>query len=289
MLEHEDGQQRFIEDIWQRQQGEGGGGISRNLEDGPILERAGVNFSHVYGDQLPPSATKNRPFLAGRPFEALGISMVIHPRNPFAPTMHANLRFFHAMQTNRDSNADIWWFGGGLDLTPYYGFVEDCIHWHHQCYLACQPYDDSLYDQFKQNCDDYFYLPHRNEQRGIGGLFFDDLNEWDFKKCFSLVQNIGDIFIPAYQPILTKRKNEPYQKKHRKFQSYRRGRYVEFNLLYDRGTLFGLHTKGRTESILMSLPPEVTWRYNWQPKKNSEEERLYKEFLIPKNWHSLFT
>jgi coproporphyrinogen III oxidase len=265
---------KFIADEWNYSHG--GGGRSCVLQNGEIIEQGGVNFSHVKGDQLPAAATAARPELAGCSFEALGVSVVIHPRNPYAPTTHFNLRFFCA--------GDTWWFGGGFDLTPYYGFAEDCIHWHQTAKQACDPFGKELYPQFKKQCDDYFYLKHRSEPRGIGGLFFDDLNCWEFDRCFSFIKNIGDHFLLAYLPILQRRKNMPYIQQQRDFQCYRRGRYVEFNLIYDRGTLFGLQSGGRTESILMSLPPHVQWRYNWQPEKNSKEAELYQEFLVAKEW-----
>lgn len=271
--------QQFIEDSWTRD--EGGGGRSRVLERGEVFEKAGINFSHVFGGQLPASATAHRPELAGRNFQALGVSLVIHPRNPFVPTSHANVRFFIAEKPGTDP---VWWFGGGFDLTPYYGFEEDAVHWHRTAQQACQPFGEDLYPRLKKWCDDYFFLPHRNEPRGIGGLFFDDFNEPGFEQSFAFMRSVGDNYIEAYTPIVEKRQNHPWQQHHRDFQCYRRGRYVEFNLVYDRGTLFGLQTGGRTESILMSLPPEVTWRYNWQPSPGSEEEKLYSEFLRPRKW-----
>lgn len=283
-LAQEDGKQQFITDKWQHSAG--GGGISRVLTDGAVLERSGVNFSHVKGASLPAAATKTRPELHNRSFEALGVSWVIHPCNPYVPTCHGNVRLFVAYKSGEKP---IWWFGGGIDLTPYYGFIEDCQHWHRVTKQACDPFGDTVYTQFKQQCDEYFYLKHRNEPRGIGGIFFDDLNEWGFDKSFQFIQSVGDHFLPAYQPILAKRKNIPYGDKERNFQLYRRGRYVEFNLVYDRGTLFGLQSGGRTESILMSLPPLVAWQYDWQPTPGSEEDRLYKEFLVPKDWVSTKT
>ncbi|OGT29627.1 MAG: coproporphyrinogen III oxidase [Gammaproteobacteria bacterium RIFCSPHIGHO2_12_FULL_35_23] len=269
----------FKEDIWQRP--EGGGGRTRILENSQVIERGGVNFSHVFGEHLPPAASAKRPELAGRHFQALGISLVIHPVNPYAPTTHANLRFFLA---EKAGSTPIWWFGGGFDLTPYYGFEEDCIHWHTIAKTACEPFGHDVYPKFKQWCDEYFFIKHRNEARGIGGLFFDDLNEWEFNKCFSFIQSIGDHFLKAYEPILNKRKNTSYTTKEKEFQLYRRGRYVEFNLIYDRGTLFGLQSNGRTESILMSLPPVVNWRYNWNPEPGSKEDDLYRKFLPIKKW-----
>ncbi len=260
---------------------EGGGGITLALENGPFIERSGVNFSHVFGSNLPPSASVHRPELAGRSFEAMGVSTIVHPRNPFAPTCHANIRLFVA---NKAGEAPVWWFGGGFDLTPYYGFEEDCIYWHQHAKAACDPYGPDVYPRFKKWADDYFYLKHRNEARGIGGIFFDDLSEWDFDTSFAFLKDVGEHFIQAYIPILHKRMNIPYSQSHREFQCYRRGRYVEFNLVYDRGTLFGLQSKGRTESILISLPPEVHWKYDWHPKESSEEAQLYDKFLVPKDW-----
>jgi len=270
----------FREDLWDRG-GETGGGRTRVLENGKVFEQAGVNFSHVRGNALPASATQHRPSLAGRNFEALGVSLVIHPRNPYVPTSHANVRFFIA---EKEGEEPIWWFGGGFDLTPYYGFKEDVLHWHQQAKNACEPFGDTVYADYKKWCDDYFFLKHRNEPRGIGGLFFDDLNEGGFEHCFKLMQSVGNHYIPAYEPIIERRKNLPYTEKERDFQLYRRGRYVEFNLVYDRGTLFGLQTGGRTESILMSLPPQVNWRYNWHPEPGSAESELYDIFLQPKDW-----
>jgi len=269
----------FREDQWQRE--EGGGGRSRVLEDGAVFEKAGINFSHVHGEQLPASATAQRPELAGRSFEALGVSLVIHPRNPYIPTSHANVRFFIAQKENA---APVWWFGGGFDLTPYYGFEEDAIHWHQTAKQACDPFGTNTYPRYKKWCDDYFYLKHRAEPRGIGGLFFDDLNEPDFENSFAFMRSVGDHYVPAYTPIVEKRKDHPYSERERDFQLYRRGRYVEFNLVYDRGTLFGLQTGGRTESILMSLPPVVKWRYDWQPESGSPEAELYEKFLKPGDW-----
>lgn len=269
----------FIKDHWIRKQG--GGGLTRVLEGGKVLEKAGVNFSHVHGKALPPAATAKRPELAGRSFQAMGVSLVFHPVNPFAPTTHMNVRFFIAEKEGADP---VWWFGGGFDLTPYYGFEEDVIHWHQQSSQACAPFGDDVYPRFKKWCDDYFYLKHRKEARGVGGLFFDDVNEWGFEKSFAFMQSVGDHFIPAYEPILTRRHNTAYTAQHKDFQRYRRGRYVEFNLVYDRGTLFGLQSGGRTESILMSLPPEVHWQYDWQPEPGSEEAKLYTHFLPVKDW-----
>jgi len=274
----------FQEDAWERVDSPlQGGGRVRILQDGTVFEQAGINFSHVWADQLPPSASASRPELAGRSFQALGVSLVIHPRNPYAPTSHANVRFFVATQPDAEP---IWWFGGGFDLTPYYGFEEDCTHWHRNAKAACEPFGEDVYTRYKGWCDDYFFLKHRNEPRGIGGLFFDDLNEWSFERCFSFMQSVGDHYLPAYLPILQRRCVMSYGQRERSFQLYRRGRYVEFNLVYDRGTLFGLQSGGRTESILMSLPPAVNWRYNWQPEPGSPEARLYEQFLHPRDWLS---
>ncbi len=278
-LESEDGAQKFNEDAWDRP--EGGGGRSRVLTEGAVFEQAGVNFSHVFGKTLPPSATAHRPELAGRAWQALGVSLVIHPRNPYVPTSHMNVRFFIA---EKEDAEPVWWFGGGFDLTPYYGFEEDCAHWHQTAKSACDPFGSDYYPRFKKWCDEYFYLKHRNETRGIGGLFFDDLHEHGFEKCFSFTQSVGDHYIHAYLPIVQKRKDTPYGERERDFQLYRRGRYVEFNLVYDRGTLFGLQSGGRTESILMSLPPLVKWRYNWRPEPGTPEARLYDGFLKPRDW-----
>ncbi len=282
-LEREDGSGQFVEDVWQRQgdEGLGGGGRTRVLTDGGVIEQGGINFSHVTGDSLPPSATAHRPELAGRSFEAMGLSLVIHPCNPYVPTSHANVRFFIA---EKEGEAPVWWFGGGFDLTPYYGNEQDCRHWHRTARAACEPFGADVYPKFKQWCDEYFFLRHRNEPRGIGGLFFDDLNEWGFDTSFAFMRSVGDHYIPAYQPIMQRRKKAEYTERHRDFQLYRRGRYVEFNLVYDRGTLFGLQSGGRTESILMSLPPLVKWRYNWQPEKESEEAVLYETYLKPREW-----
>ncbi len=278
-LANEDGGARFIEDTWER--AGGGGGRSRVISEGAVIEKGGVNFSHVYGNEMPASATAHRPELAGRAFEAMGVSLVIHPRNPYVPTSHANVRFFIAEKPGADP---VWWFGGGYDLTPYYGNAEDCVHWHNTARTACLPFGDDIYPRFKRWCDDYFYLKHRQEARGVGGLFFDDVNTPGFEKSFALMRAVGDSYIPAYQPILARRKNTPYGERERQFQLYRRGRYVEFNLVYDRGTLFGLQTGGRTESILMSLPPLVRWDYNWQPQAGSPEAALYSDFLPPRDW-----
>ena len=278
-LEAIDGQAKFELDEWQREAG--GGGRTRVLSGGAVFEQGGVNFSEVSGDNMPPSATASRPELAGRSFKAMGVSLVIHPHNPFVPTSHANVRFFIAEKEGEDP---IWWFGGGYDLTPYYGNKEDVIHWHQTAKTACEPFGEDIYPRFKQWCDEYFYLKHRDECRGVGGLFFDDLNDWGFDRCFAFLQSVGNSYINAYTPIVKKRMDTAYGDKERDFQLYRRGRYVEFNLVYDRGTLFGLQSGGRTESILMSLPPLVTWRYNWQPEPGSAEASLYTDFLPVRDW-----
>jgi coproporphyrinogen III oxidase len=278
-LETEDGAVSFSEDAWQRPQG--GGGRSRVLEGGAFIEKAGVNFSHVKGDTLPPSASARRPELAGRGFEAMGMSLIVHPLNPYAPTSHANVRFFIA---NKEGEDPVWWFGGGFDLTPFYGFEEDAVHWHRTAKAACDPFGADTYAKYKKWCDEYFYLKHRDEPRGVGGLFFDDVNEDGFDTSFSFIRSVGDHFLKAYRPILAKRKATPYGEREREFQLYRRGRYVEFNLVYDRGTLFGLQSGGRTESILVSMPPLVRWQYDWQPEPGSEEEKLYEVFLKPREW-----
>lgn len=278
-LATEDGGASFTEDAWERPGG--GGGRTRVITNGAVFEQGGVNFSHVFGDKLPPSATAQRPELAGRSFQAMGVSLVIHPHNPMIPTSHANVRFFVAEKAGEEP---VWWFGGGFDLTPYYGFEEDCIGWHQAAKAACDPFGEDVYARYKQWCDDYFFLKHRNEPRGVGGLFFDDLNTWGFEKTFAFMRSVGDSYIKAYRPIVSKRKGLPFTDTQRDFQLYRRGRYVEFNLVYDRGTLFGLQSGGRTESILMSLPPLVKWRYNWQPPAGTEEARLYSDFLRPRDW-----
>jgi len=280
-LEQTDGSVSFSEDTWER--ADGGGGSTRVIENGGVFEKGGVNYSYVHGENLPPSAMANRPELAGCHFQAMGVSLVIHPINPFVPTSHANVRFFIA---EKPGSEPIWWFGGGFDLTPYYGFEEDCIYWHQMAHKACAPFGDDVYAKYKQWCDDYFYLKHRDEARGIGGLFFDDLNEWGFEKTFAFIKSVGDHYTPAYVPIVEKRKNTPYTDRHVEFQRYRRGRYVEFNLVYDRGTLFGLQSGGRTESILMSLPPLAAWHYDWQPEAGSEEAKLYTEFLPTRDWYA---
>jgi coproporphyrinogen III oxidase len=282
-LEKEDGKGRFEEDLWQREAG--GGGRTRVLAQGDVFEQAGVNFSHVFGNRLPPSATAARPELEGRDFQALGISLVIHPRNPYVPTSHANIRFFIANKPDAmgDEDGPVWWFGGGYDLTPYYPNMEDVLHWHSTAKQTCQPFGDDVYPRYKKWCDDYFYLKHRNETRGVGGLFFDDLNQWGFERSFEFMQTIGNSYLPAYLPIVERRKHTPYGDRERAFQLYRRGRYVEFNLVYDRGTLFGLQSGGRTESILMSLPPVVNWRYNYRPEAGSAEAEL-EDYLEPRDW-----
>jgi coproporphyrinogen III oxidase len=269
----------FRTDAWDR--AEGGGGISRLIEEGNVLERGGVNFSHVLGERLPPSASAHRPELAGRHWEAMGVSLVFHPRNPYAPTVHMNVRCFVAM---KDGENPVWWFGGGMDLTPYYGFEEDARHFHAACKAALEPFGSDLHPRFKDWCDRYFFLKHRNEPRGVGGVFFDDFSEGGFEHAFAMTRSVGDSFLAAYLPILERRRDHPYGERERDFQAYRRGRYVEFNLVYDRGTLFGLQSGGRTESILMSLPPVVKWRYDWHPEPGSAEARLYSEFLHARDW-----
>lgn len=278
-LAEEDGGGDFIVDSWERPGG--GGGRSRVLAGGAVLEKAGVNFSHVMGEGLPPSATAARPELAGRSYQAMGVSLVIHPENPYVPTSHANVRLFVA---EKPGEAPVWWFGGGYDLTPYYGFEEDCVHWHRVAAAACAPFGDQVYPRFKRWCDEYFYLKHRREPRGIGGLFYDDLNEWDFDTCFAFMRAVGDSYLDAYRPILARRKDLPWQERERQFQLYRRGRYVEFNLVFDRGTLFGLQSDGRTEAILMSLPPLVRWEYDYQPEPGSPEALLTRDFLVDRDW-----
>ncbi len=270
---------RFRRDAWERP--EGGGGVSRLIEDGALLERGGVNFSHVRGDRLPPSASASRPELAGRGFEAMGVSLVLHPRNPYVPTVHMNVRFFVAARADA---APVWWFGGGMDLTPYYGFEQDARHFHATCRGALAEFPGDLHPKFKAWCDRYFFLKHRGEPRGIGGVFFDDLSEPDFDTCFAITRSVGDRFLEAYRPIVERRRDLPYGDRERDFQAYRRGRYVEFNLVYDRGTLFGLQSGGRTESILMSLPPLVKWRYDWRPAAGTPEARLYDQFLTGRDW-----
>ena len=278
-LEEADGQATFFEDKWEREAG--GGGRTRVIADGALIEKGGVNFSHVYGGQLPATASAIRPELAGRSFQAMGVSLVIHPENPHIPTSHANIRLFVA---EKDGEEPIWWFGGGFDLTPYYGVQEDCVHWHQVAHDACAPFGETIYPEFKQWCDDYFYLKHRDEARGVGGLFFDDLNRWDFDTCFAFTRSVGEAFLAAYLPIVERRRNTPFSQQQRDFQAHRRGRYVEFNLVFDRGTLFGLQSGGRTESILMSLPPVVRWSYDWQAAPNSPEAELTEYYLKHRDW-----
>ena len=278
-LQAEDTKALFQEDRWSRE--EGGGGCSRTIINGNVFEKGGVNFSHVRGTQLPSSATELRPELKGRSFEAMGVSVVMHPENPYVPTAHANVRFFVAEKPGEDP---VWWFGGGYDLTPYYGSIDDCQHWHQTAKEACLPFGDDVYPRLKKWCDEYFFLKHRNEPRGVGGLFFDDLNEYGFDRSFGLMRSIGDSFLEAYLPIVQLRKSTLWGDREREFQQYRRGRYVEFNLVYDRGTLFGLQTGGRVESILMSLPPIVRWKYDWHPEKGSPEAKLYETYLQPREW-----
>lgn len=273
-LEAEDGQARFVEDDWGR-------GRSRVITDGAVIEKGGVNFSHVQGDAMPGSATAHRPELAGRSYQAMGVSLVIHPSNPYVPTSHANVRFFVA---EKKGEAPVWWFGGGYDLTPFYGNTEDCVHWHRTAREACAPFGDDVYPRFKKWCDEYFYLKHRDECRGVGGLFFDDYNDAGFDDSFAFMRSVGDSYIDAYLPIVQRRRDTPYGERERQFQLYRRGRYVEFNLVFDRGTLFGLQSGGRTESILMSMPPLVKWRYDWHPEPGSPEAALYSDFLVHKEW-----
>jgi len=278
-LSSADGGSDFAQDQWQRPAG--GGGRTRVLRNGSLFEQAGVNYSHVYGDTLPKAASAARPELAGRSFQALGVSLVIHPENPYIPTSHANVRLFVA---EKQDTEPVWWFGGGFDLTPYYPFHDDVIHWHQVARNLCQPFGEEVYPRFKDWCDRYFYLPHRDETRGVGGLFFDDLNDWSFARCFEFIRAVGDSYLEAYLPIVDRHRAHPWGDRERDFQCYRRGRYVEFNLVYDRGTLFGLQSGGRTESILMSLPPEVRWRYNWQPEPGSAEADLYDNYLRPRDW-----
>ncbi len=278
-IEALDGEGRFREDAWRRPAG--GGGRSRVLREGSVFEQAGVNYSHVMGPGLPGSATAHRPELAGRSFQAAGVSLVIHPRNPYVPTSHMNVRVFVA---EKAGETPIWWFGGGFDLTPYYGFDEDSVHWHRTAEAACRPFGVDRYAAHKQWCDEYFFLKHRDEPRGIGGLFFDDLNEDGFEACFAYLRSVGEHYLKAYAPIVERRRDIPHGERERQFQLYRRGRYVEFNLVYDRGTLFGLQSGGRTESILMSLPPLVRWEYDWKPEPGSAEARLYERYLQPRDW-----
>ena len=277
-LEQVDGN-KFYRDSWERP--EGGGGRSCILEQGNVLERGGVAFSHVMGDKMPPSATAHRPELAGSKWEAMGVSLVMHPRNPYAPTSHANVRMFMAHKPNGEK---AFWFGGGMDLTPYYGFEEDAVHFHQVCKDALTPFGADMHPKYKKWCDEYFFLKHRNEPRGVGGIFFDDLSEPDFSTAFAIQQSVGNHYLSAYIPLLKRRKDTPYGQRERDFQLYRRGRYVEFNLVIDRGTIFGLQSNGRTESILLSMPPVVTWRYDWHPEKGTPEAKLYEEFLVPKDW-----
>ncbi|HEY1226263.1 MAG TPA: oxygen-dependent coproporphyrinogen oxidase [Ramlibacter sp.] len=277
-LESVDGK-NFLRDGWERP--EGGGGISRLIEEGNVIERGGCNFSHVMGAKLPPSASAHRPELGGQPWEAMGVSLVIHPRNPYAPTVHMNVRFF---STSAADGTPVWWFGGGMDLTPYYGNKQDAKHFHQTCHDALAPYGSELHGKFKAWCDDYFYLKHRKEARGVGGIFFDDFNALGFEQSYAMTRSVGDAFLSAYLPILEARKDAPYGERERDFQAYRRGRYVEFNLVFDRGTLFGLQSGGRTEAILMSMPPIVKWRYDWHPEPGSPEAKLYADFLPHRDW-----
>jgi len=279
-LESLDGRAIFEIDRWTKEDGSGSG-ITSVICDGNVFEKGGVNFSIVQGNKMPKSASALRPELEGRKYTALGVSLVMHPENPYIPTVHTNVRFFIAEESGKEP---IWWFGGGFDLTPFYGFDEDVVHWHTTAKKACLPFGEKVYSKYKKWCDDYFYLEHRDEQRGIGGLFFDDLNEGGFDRCFEFMKSVGNHFSEAYLPIVIKRKDTPYGEKERNFQLYRRGRYVEFNLIYDRGTLFGLQSGGRTESILMSMPPEVKWSYQLQVEKDSEEGKLYNHYLKPKEW-----
>lgn len=272
-----DGSETFVQDVWKRPAG--GGGESRVLSGGTVFEQAGVGFSHVFGDEMPASATRNRPELAGKRFQAVGVSLVLHPCNPYVPTTHANFRYFTA-----GDDSPVWWFGGGFDLTPTYPFHEDVVHWHSVAKAACDPFGDGLYARYKQWCDEYFFLPHRNETRGVGGLFFDDVNEKGFDSSFEFFTAVSNSFLEAYRPIVEKRVAHPFGDHQREFQLYRRGRYVEFNLIYDRGTHFGLQSGGRTESILMSLPPQVHWKYNWRPEAGSPEDELYRDYLRPRDW-----
>jgi coproporphyrinogen III oxidase len=278
-LEEEDGKATFQEDAWQRPGG--GGGRTRVIANGAVIEKGGVNFSDVCGDTLPPSATASRPELTGGSFRAMGVSLVIHPDNPYVPTSHANVRLFVAYKEGQEP---VWWFGGGYDLTPYYPFAEDCCSWHKVARQACEPFGADVYPRYKKWCDDYFYLPHRGETRGVGGLFFDDVNQWDFTTSFAFIRSVGESYLTAYRPIMSRRKAMVYGAREKNFQRYRRGRYVEFNLVYDRGTIFGLQSGGRTESILMSLPPEVAWRYDWKPDAGSPEAELYENYLRPRDW-----
>ncbi|WP_417664338.1 oxygen-dependent coproporphyrinogen oxidase [Pseudidiomarina donghaiensis] len=279
VLEQADGLGQFVEDSWQRPGG--GGGRSRVMREGAVLEQGGVGYSHVFGEQMPASATAHRPELAGRNFNACGVSLVMHPRNPYVPTSHANVRFFIA---EKEDAEPVWWFGGGFDLTPFYPFDDDIKHWHQVAYDALQPFGEELYPKFKQWCDEYFWLKHRDETRGVGGLFFDDLNQRGFEESFAIMRAVGDAYVDAYLPIIARRKDTPYGDRERNFQLYRRGRYVEFNLVWDRGTLFGLQTGGRTESILMSMPPLARWEYGFEPEPGSAEAKLYSDYLRPRDW-----
>ncbi len=278
-MEQADGRARFRRDNWQREAG--GGGLSCVMTEGAVFEQAGVNFSHVHGTDLPAAATAQRPELTGRSYQAMGVSLVFHPLNPYIPTTHMNVRLFMA---EKEDEPPVWWFGGGFDLTPCYPYEEDVIHWHKTSKAACDPFGEDIYNRYKKWCDEYFYLKHRGETRGVGGIFFDDLNAWDFERCFAFQRSVGDHLLKAYLPIVERRRQHQYGQRQRDFQRYRRGRYVEFNLVYDRGTLFGLQTGGRTESILMSLPPSVHFRYNWQPPPGSEEAKLYDRYLQPQDW-----
>jgi coproporphyrinogen III oxidase len=278
-LQQEEGDLGFTEETWRRPGG--GGGRTRVIQGGDLFEQGGINFSHIFGADLPPSASVRRPELANRAYQAMGVSLVMHPRNPYVPTSHLNVRFFIAEKPGAEP---VWWFGGGFDLTPYYGFEEDALHWHRTARAACLPFGAEVYPRLKRQCDEYFYLRHRQEPRGIGGLFFDDLDEWGFTRSFAFMQSVGDHYLQAFLPIVQRRKGLTWGKRERDFQKYRRGRYVEFNLVYDRGTLFGLQSGGRTESILMSLPPEVSWRYGWQPEPDSPEAALYERFLVARDW-----
>ncbi len=284
-LQAEDGHE-FLRDGWTRGPEERlqGDGLSRLVEQGGVFERGGCNFSHVRGPAMPPSATQHRPELAGAPFEAMGVSLVMHPRNPYVPTAHMNVRMFAALPEGREP---VVWFGGGMDLTPYYGFEEDAAHFHRTCRDALAPFGEALYPRFKRWCDEYFFLKHRAEPRGVGGVFFDDFAELGFERSFAMTRAVGDAFVQAYLPLVQKRRDTAYGERERDFQAYRRGRYVEFNLVFDRGTLFGLQSGGRTESILMSMPPVVTWRYAWQPEPGTPEARLYSDFLRPRDWADL--
>ncbi|WP_284194065.1 oxygen-dependent coproporphyrinogen oxidase [Vibrio zhanjiangensis] len=282
-LELVDGRAKFIEEAWSREPGDklGGGGRTRVMTNGAVFEQGGVNFSHVEGQEMPMSATAHRPELAGRRFEAMGVSLVMHPKNPYVPTSHANVRFFVAEKQGEDP---IWWFGGGFDLTPFYPFEDDAQYWHDTAKKICAPFGEQVYQEHKAWCDKYFYLPHRDETRGVGGLFFDDLNHWEFDKCLAYIQAVGEGYTQAYLPIVERRKDTAFGERERQFQLYRRGRYVEFNLVYDRGTLFGLQSGGRTESILMSMPPLARWEYGYQVEEGSHEAELYQDYLKPRDW-----